>query len=218
MLTSLAEAATERYLSVLARQRAAVAAFLAALWQSLDRYGAEGEESFVLGAAPRLEGYKRATVSTSAAYFATVLEIRPVAVDPRSVRSTARLRDPFLAARHAIAEGRPWSEAARAGQSMAEAVGFNFVQSSARRTGDVVARESGIDVKWRRLPAADACAWCKTVAGQLYNTSESADFGHDRDGCLVVPTTEESVSGITRTTQRGQGRRALGIASHRARR
>lgn len=214
----LSDAATERYLTALARQRAAVAAFLAALWASLERYGDEGEEEFITTAEPRMEGFKRATVGVSAAYFATLLGIRPVAVDHREVSSVARLRDPFLAARHAIAEGRPWVEAVTAGQSMAEAVGYNFVQSSARRTGDVVARESGVEVKWRRLPAANACEWCKLVAGQLYNSAESADFGHDRDGCLVVPTTEDSVSSITRTTQRGQGRRALGIASHRSRR
>ena len=214
----LFDATTERYLSAMTRHRGAVAAFLAALWESLDRYGDDGEDQFVSIAEPRMEGFKRATVSVSAAYFATVLDIRPVGVDHRDVRSVARLRDPFLAARHAVAEGRPWVEAVRAGQSMAEAVGYNFVQSTARRTGDVVAAESGVDVKWRRLPAANACSWCKTVAGQLYNSSESADFGHDRDGCLVVPTTEDSVSGITRTTQRGQGRRALGIASHRSRR
>lgn len=214
----LPDAATERYLSALAGQRQAVAAFLAALWASLERYGDDGEEQFTTTAEPRIAGYKRATVSLSAAFFATILDVRPVGVDPRDVRSVARLRDPFLAARHAVAEGRPWVEALSAGRSMAEAVGFNFVQSTARRTGDVVAAESGVEVKWRRLPAADACEWCKTVAGQLYNSSESADFGHDRDGCLVVPTSEDSVSSITRTTQRGQGRRALGIASHRARR
>lgn len=212
------DAATERYLAALFRQRNAVAAFLATLWSSLEQYGEDGEEQFITTAEPRLQGHKRATVSTSAAYFALALGVRPVGVDAKTVGSVARLRDPFLAARHAVAAGRPWVEAVQAGQSMAEAVGYNFVQSTARRTGDVVAQESGVDVLWRRLPSANACDWCKTVAGQLYNTSESADFGHDRDGCLVVPTNENSVSGITRTTQRGQGRRALGIASHRSRR
>lgn len=196
-------AATLRYETLVDRYRLAAAAFLAALWASLERYGDEAEEEFAVTAAPRLDGFKRTTVSVSAAYFATVLGVRPVGIDPARVLSRPRLRDPFLAARHAVSEGRMWDEAYQAGRSMAEAVGFNFVQSTARRTGDVVAEESGLEVVgWRRVPSAAACPWCHLIATQLYRSSESADFGHDRCDCNAVPVTVLADPGRTLNEQR----------------
>lgn len=88
---------------------------------------------------------------------------------------------------HAFTMERPFEEALRVGRSTAQAVGFDFVQSSARRTGDVAAARSGVDVTWRRVPGAKSCDWCRLVAGQTYRTAESADFGHERDDCDVVP-------------------------------
>lgn len=42
-------------------------------------------------------------------------------------------------------------------------------------------------VRWKRVPGGKSCSWCKTIAGQLYLTSASADFGHDRCDCVAVP-------------------------------
>lgn len=180
--------AVRRYRQLLAVYRNRTGRILTSAWDSLDRYDTDSIDVFAERTAPALTGAKAAAVAASAAFFAMALGIRPVGVRPTDVLVEPRIRDPFLAAWHAVNQGRPWADALQAGRSMAEAVGFDFVQHTARRTGDVVAaRSDRSDVRWQRIPSPNACDWCQTVAGQLYLTADSADFGHDRDGCVVVP-------------------------------
>lgn len=181
----LSDEAVRRYRTALVSQSARTATFLAAVWD--DQPDIEDEARFARAAAPFLIGAKAAAVATSSAFFALALDLRPVGVRARDVLSEPRVRDPFLATWHALNEGRPYEEAVAAGRSAAEAAGEDYVTSTARRTGDVVADKSGQRVRWRRVPGGGACEFCRTVAGQTYRTSESADFGHDRDHCVVVP-------------------------------
>lgn len=144
-------------------------------------------DPYTAKSAPLFNGMKTLAVATSAAFFALALGSRPVGVAAGDVNVEPRVTDPFLAAWHALKEGRSIEEAIQAGRSAAQASGFDFVQSTARRTGDHVARASGKQVRWTRVPSGDACAWCQLVAGQTYHSAESADFGHDRCGCAAVP-------------------------------
>lgn len=180
---SLVEAYHHRLLIL----RSSLSAGLVRLWDELDLHGEDEASSFTAEATPLLSGTKAATVATSAAFFALALSIRPAAVSAADVPIDARITDPFLATWHALKVGRPPAEAIAAGRSQAEATGYDFVQSTARRTGDHVARASGRSVRWQRIPGGNACAWCQLVAGQLYHSSESADFGHDRCDCIAVP-------------------------------
>ena len=183
----LSDAELKRYRTQLATYRRRTSALLAALWDGLDSYDEEAAERYAISAAPILAGAKQASVSASVAMFALSQGIRPPSVPLDAVDVVARIDHPFLALWHAVNEGRPNEEALLAGRNQAEAVGADFVQQTARRTGDVAARESGTRVRWRRVPEPKACSWCRTVAGQLYRTAESADFGHDRCYCDVVP-------------------------------
>lgn len=176
-----------RYKLLLERYRLRTSAGLAAAWDGLSSYGEEDIPRFVARTSPLLAGAKAASVATASAFFAQALGIRPPGVDPAAINLEPRVRDPFLALWHAISEGRPNTEALLAGRSMAEAVGFNFVTSIARLTGDHAAKASNREVGWERVPGAGACDWCETVAGQLYHSAESADFGHDRCNCDAVP-------------------------------
>jgi hypothetical protein len=81
---------------------------------------------------------------------------------------------------------QPWDEAVQVGARFAEATGFDSVQDAARQTTRH-ADESGKITAWAREPDGSACDWCVTVSGQLYHSADSADFGHDRCGCAVVP-------------------------------
>ena len=181
------EAAIALYHQRLALYRERTSAGLTAAWDELDTYGDEDMETYVARVTPLLEGAKAATVATSAAFFALALGIPPASVRARDVDVEPRITHPFLSAWHALKERRPIEEVASAGRSQAQAVGFDFIQSTSRRTGDYVARASGSDVGWRRVPGGKACAWCFRVAGQTYRTSQSADFGHDRCDCVAVP-------------------------------
>lgn len=208
--------AIRRYSLLLRTYRRRTSALLVAAWDALDGYDEQSADEYARNVSPALTGAKTAAVAASSGFFALALGIRPVSIRARDVLVEPRIRDPFLALWHASKEGRPLEEALTAGRSQAEAVGADFVQKTARRTGDTVAAASDVTVRWRRVPDANACNWCKTVAGQLYHTAESADFGHDRDGCVVVPVEGRrkdspaagEPQGITRTVSRGSGRRA----------
>lgn len=181
-----------------------------ALWSRLDSIDEDRVEDFARQAAPALAGAKQATVATSSAFFSLATGVRPVGIRPQDVAVEARIKHPFTAAWHALNMGREYEEALMVGQSQASAVGFDFVQSASRQTGDVFAEQSGVKMRWHRVPSVNACDWCQTVAGQTYATAESADFGHDRCDCSIIPADVSSVGRVTRTVARGEGRRATG--------
>lgn len=180
--------AIDRYRTVTRQYRTRTAAALALLWDRLGSYEESDISRYATQAAPVLDGAKRSAVALSAAFFSGATGIRVQGVRPDVVIVTPRIDHPFHAAWHAVNMGRDWSDALQVGRSQAQAVGVDFVQSVTRRTGDAVAARTGRDVRWRRVPRPDTCAWCATVSGQLYRTAESADFGHDRCSCVVVPT------------------------------
>jgi hypothetical protein len=181
------DALVARYRRQLQIYRDRTAGILMAAWDAMPTHDRADIERFVKRTAPTLVGAKTATVALSAGFFALALGIRPVAVDPADIELAFAADAPFLAMWHALSLGRPFAEAFEAGRSVAESVGFDFVQSASRRTGDFVAEASGRVVRWRRVPGAHACAWCHQVAGGLYRTAESADFGHNRCDCVAVP-------------------------------
>lgn len=185
----VSEEALRRYRRQIAGYRDRTGLLLAAAWDGLSAYDEADIEQFARRTIPTLSGAKTAAVAISAAFFALTLDIPAVGVSPRDVKIEPDLRGPFTATWHALTMGRPITQAVQVGRSVAQATGFDFVQSAARRTGDVVAQASGLEVRWRRVPGAKSCSWCRQVAGQLYRTAESADFGHERDDCDVVPAT-----------------------------
>lgn len=181
------DAQIRRFKQLIARRRDLLGASLVAAWTRLDTYDEADIQRFERMTTPAVRGAKAAAVASSAAFFALMTGSSPIGIRADDIDVEPRLRDPFLAAWHAVGQGRPWDEALVAGASMASAVGFNFVQSAARRTGDLAAERSGTRTRWRRVPGGDSCAWCVTIAGQTYHSATSADFGHDRCDCDVVP-------------------------------
>ena len=187
---ALSDEALRRYRRQVDARRRRTAAALAALWDRFENYDSADRDAYVAQATPILDGAKASTVATSAAMFALALNLRrPPGVRARDVDVTPRTDHPFLAFWHALAEGRPREEALAAGRSQAEAVGSDFVQQTARRTGDAAARASGRRVRFERRPESGACDWCQDAARETYRSAEAADFGHDRCYCDVVPTT-----------------------------
>lgn len=180
-------AALSRYQRLLASHRARTSAGLVAAWDALDDHHEPAIETYTKAVAPLLSGAKAATVAASAAFFAFQLEVPPVAVAAAQVPVEPRLREPFLAAWHAVSVGRTWTDALEVGRSTAEAAGFDFIQSTSRRTGDHVAQASGRRVRWQRSPGASACEWCVQEATQTFRTAEAADYGHERCDCAAIP-------------------------------
>jgi hypothetical protein len=176
-----------RYRRQLANYRLRTSVLMVGVWRRLGSWNQEDVERYENATATPLAGVKAATVALSSGFFAVYLDEPPAGVDPDLIDVTPYVQGPFHATWHALKEGRPAAEALRVGASTASAVGYDFVQHTARRTGDYAAAESGLDVRWRRVPGGNACDWCRLVAGDHYRTAESADFGHERDDCDVVP-------------------------------
>lgn len=179
--------AIARFRRQLAVYRNRTSALLVTAWAALPAYDEENIEEFTEATATPLVAAKRASVALSAAFYAIALTIPPVGVDPDDIDVLPDLRGPFLATWHALTMGRGIDEAIRVGRSTASATAYDFVQSTSRRTGDLVVARADIDTGWRRVPGAKACDWCRMVATQTYRTAESADFGHQRDDCIAVP-------------------------------
>jgi hypothetical protein len=176
-----------RHKRLVARYRLRLSAALVAAWDRLDAYDEADVERYERMTRPAVTGAKAVSVASSAAFFALATSTRPSGIRVVDVDTEPRLGDPFYAAWHAVKQDRPWEEALSAGRSMASAVGFNFVQSTVRRTGDLAADKAGWSGRWRRVPGGTSCSWCLLVAGQTYRSAESADFGHDRCDCDAVP-------------------------------
>lgn len=182
------DAAIARYKRQIAIYRQRTADALTLAWDQLDTLDEEAVIRYVVTTAPQVAAAKSAAVTLSAGFFALAMRVRPVGVRATDVPVQPRLNDPFLAAWHALNVGRPFEEAVQVGRSQAEATAFDFVQSAARQTGDVVADRSGRQVRWQRVPGAGACDWCRGEASKTFPTAAAADFGHSRCDCDAIPT------------------------------
>lgn len=157
------------------------------IWDDLGSWNRADIERFEELTAPTISAAKKAAVTLAVGLYAAILQRRPPSLPIEAIEATFNSETPFTAVWHGLKEGRPFDEALASGRSTVDAELGRFVNSASRRTGDHVTEAAGVDVAWRRIPSAKACPWCVTVAGQLYKTSETADFGHDRCDCTAVP-------------------------------
>lgn len=183
------EALVVRHRATIGRIIARSAARLFTVWDDLGSWNREDVAVFARLAAPIVAPARASAVSQSVGFYAAMLEIRPPAV-PAGFGPEFVAETPFTAVWHAFAQGRPFDEAIAAGRSVTEAHLSRIITSTSRLTGDRVAERSAKPVRWRRVTDADPCSFCATVAGQLYLSSESADFGHDRCSCTAVPVSQ----------------------------
>lgn len=178
---------TERHKAAIARIIARSSVGLLAAWDSLGSWNREDVDRYAALAAPIVAPARAATVTQSAAFYASVLDVRPPAL-PSAIGPDFAPERPFTAVWHALAQSRPFDEALAAGRAASEAHLARTITSTSRLTGDVVAAKAGKRVRWRRVPDGDACTFCVTASQQTYLSSQTADFGHDRCSCAAVPT------------------------------
>jgi len=163
------------------------AAGLAAAWDVLATVDADDVDRYRAATAPLVLATRQATANTAASLYATLLRTELTPIDALAVPVPDKLRAPFTATWHALAQGRPYEEARIVGRSVAQATGDDLVTSTARRSGDQYTAATGQQITWTREPSQGACDWCMERAGGEYSTAEAADYGHERCSCLVVP-------------------------------
>jgi len=136
--------ATTRYHAIIDRQRDQLSSRLVVEWDRLGSYNREDVARYEEATRLLFAAAKPAAVTVGAAFFAVVLGIRPKAVRPDLIPTTPDVRGPFTVMWHALKRGRPYEESIGAGRSAVSATGFDFIQSTTRRTGDYVAAASGL--------------------------------------------------------------------------
>lgn len=179
---------TRRYQTALAAVAANATPTMHRLWDGLPAYDEGNVETLAVAAKAPLQAVKTASVRHSLGYYTTLAGVRPPIIKPDEVAAVADMRDPFISTWLALKSGNSFEVALLAGRSRVEAVVANLVNSTARQTGDLFIAKTNLETAgWERITNRGACAWCEQVAGQIYASADSADFGHDRCGCTAAP-------------------------------
>jgi hypothetical protein len=190
-------ALTRRHQEQLRRLRNWAAFRLGRAWDLLPGYDRKNIPAWLDATASTIDDTQASALASANGFYSLLTGARSPAIAVADIGSVGDLEGPFLAHWHALAEGRDFDEAVQAGRNAAEAEGEYVAQSTARRTGDVFTERTGERViGWRRVLTGKSCRWCATVAGQRYNTAESADFGHRRCDCTAVPILRHADPGL----------------------
>lgn len=152
-------------------------------WDGLPDYEEHRLHEFARRVQPVTRAAKVAAVALGAGYYSTVAQQRPAGVAASLIPLEFDARAAFVAYWNALSNGRPWPEAVAAGRNRAASTASGLVVSSSRRTGDHVLPRAD----WTRVAAGNACEFCQEAASSTYRSAETADFGHERCSCSVVP-------------------------------
>lgn len=161
---------------VLAAQRQSVAMTVAFLARAIGRPPVPVDVNLLIGAAIRA-----ATPEVIAASQKGGLALAP---DATGVPPEVTYRRPFVGVWSDLADHKPWQQAVDAGRERAGGMAAMDVQNSMRHTLRVVGENEDWILGYRRTPNADACAFCKLIAGRRYLTSDLMEV-HPRCRCGV---------------------------------
>lgn len=180
-------AVDDRFVAQMDRIAASAAVILGRIWAELPGYDAQDVEPFTKKATPILNGAQQAAFATSLAYYGMVGADAPAG---RLEPLDQNLREPFIGVWTLLKNGSLWSDAVADGGRRAGLLSHDRVAAANREAAFRVAPGT----RWRRIPNADACKFCRKVAAYSWPTAEAASFGHGHKstnscGCRVVPAT-----------------------------
>jgi hypothetical protein len=99
---------------------------------------------------------------------------------------------PVLRARHLVAEGEQPASAILTAANYAGQLSAADLQAAMRVGVDEGAKASGLATQgWAKGLGGDACAWCESIADNVYGDPDSVPF-HDGDRCGVEPVLDEA--------------------------
>lgn len=180
--------ATRRFQATQANVIARATPKAIAAFDDLDSYDEADIDTLTAATAGTFTAVKSIAVTSAVGYYSVLAGVRPPAIRPGDVATVPDLRSPFISIWQSFAAGNNYENALASGRARLEAVVHDYAISSARQTGDVFVEKARVHVVgWERTPDANACDWCDEVSGQLYNSADSADFGHDRCACTADP-------------------------------
>lgn len=156
-------------------------------WDELGSWNEPDIEAFTTAVTPAADAALSNAQSLAAGFVALAAQLDIGTLPEIGAPAAPNWPSAFQTLWAGLANGRPWDQSFGAGRSVIDAVSVNSVHDAARQTTTAIDRSEPRLTRWERIPDGNACDWCLTVADQTYSTADSADFGHDRCGCSVVP-------------------------------
>lgn len=177
------EQLTHRFRSHLDTIRARTTRAVTAAWGGLPDYEDHRVPQFAHRVTPVTRAAKVAAVAAGVGFYSIISTQRPLSVSATQIPVEYDPKAAFVAFWNGLGNGRPWEEAVQAGANRAASEADGLIVSSARLTGDHVLPRA----QWGRVAAGNACTFCLEAANGTYNSAETADFGHERCACSVLP-------------------------------
>lgn len=178
------------------RARAAHAAQIA--WESLGSYNEEDKAHWLALILPLVLGSQRSSALLTNQFLARAVgrpplpvalpEVTGAAVRNGTPPSTVYGR-PFVSVWSELKQGKPWEEAVKIGMDRATSAIQTDTQLTMRATLRVVGGQDDRILGYQRVPDADACPFCKLIAGRRY-LKRSLLPVHPRCGCGVDVITQ----------------------------
>lgn len=203
-MTDPAGALTAAHIQAEARLRQLTVQAIAAAWAALGSYDERDVPAFLAAAVPVVAAAQRQSVSLTAAYLARAIDRPAVGVDIDSLLaglrngtpSTTVYRRPFVSVWTALRDEQPYDSAVAAGLERATGSAAMDVQLAMTHTLREIGGREDLILGYRRVPDADACSFCRLIAGQRYTTDQLMPV-HNRCGCGVGVITEANRGDFT---------------------
>ena len=156
---------------------------LLAIWDRLAPWDDAALDEFHRIARPLVQASAQVAVELAGTYSAAVFGEASPASPLIAQDAAARLYDPLDRITRLLGSGATTDVATTAARSVVDDLGHDTAWRSARQA---IAETSPPGQRWQRRVTGESCRWCLSLASAVFNTAESATFGHTR--CVVGST------------------------------
>lgn len=184
MPPSPAEAAADLFAERIDDLAAETRRRLLAIWDSLAPWDDAALDEFHRIARPLVQASAQVAVELAGTYSAAVFGEASPASPLIAQDAAARLFDPLDRITRLLGSGATTEEATAAARSVVDDLGHDTAYRSARQA---IAETSPPGKRWQRRVTGKSCKWCLSLASAVFNTAESATFGHTRCDCIPFP-------------------------------
>jgi hypothetical protein len=186
---------------------------MALAWRSMPSYDESDVPAFLARAVPITAAAQRASVSVTSAFLTRRVGTTSASVPVDDVLAKVRngvsadevYRRPFVTVWTGLKNGNRYEDAVHAGLDRAVSSAEMDVQLAMRQTLVDVGQTHTLILGYQRVPDADACAFCRLVAGQRYHVDQLMPV-HNRCGCGVDVITPENRDDFTGRKKYDQAR------------
>jgi hypothetical protein len=191
-------------------------------WENLPNYDEESVGPFLALVVPLVLAAQRQSAALTNAFLARALGRQPLGIDVSRVIGAAIrngttpdivYRRPFVTTWTALRDHTPYATAVNAGMARASSSAAMDVQNTMRHTLRLVGGTDTDILGYRRVPDADACAFCRLIAGRRYLTDQLLEV-HPHCGCGVGVITAANRGDFTGKRENDLAIEGVAVAEH----